>query len=149
MFRYNRHSNFIRWISFQTKMNENYQGGQGHFFPRSAIVSVFLGENVGYEKSGKRPAVVVSTDTNNRTNGNIAVIPLTKIDNKRDKQGNVRLLNSQYKLNKSKYKLTYDSVVQCEDMRVVSKERVGDVIDFVDSTDMQAINKRLKYFLSL
>lgn len=99
---------------------------------------------MGYEKSGMRPALVVSLDVNNKTNGNVVVVPLTKIQNKQ--RG---LLNTQYLLLSSKYKLKFDSVVQCEDIRVVSKARLGDVIDFVDPADMKQIDKRLKYLLSL
>lgn len=152
-YKYNRHSEAIDWFALQKKINEKYKGGSGHFFPRSAIVSVFLGENVGYEKSGTRPAVVVSVDANNKTNGNIAVVPLTKEDNKIDRTTGVpkkkRLLNSQYKLLKSKYKLKYNSIVQCEDIRIVSKARIGDVIDFVKTDDMKQIDKRLKYFFNV
>ncbi|HER2159114.1 type II toxin-antitoxin system PemK/MazF family toxin [Peribacillus phoenicis] len=141
---YNRHAQAIEWFSLKNKINKNYRGGRGHFFPRKAIVTVFLGENIGFEKSGMRPAVVVSVDSNNKSSGNIAVIPLTKDANKPG-----ALLKSQYKLLKSKYKLNYDSIVQCEDMRIVSKARVGDVIDFVDDADMKQIEKRMKYFFDI
>lgn len=141
---FNRHLQATAWSALKHKLNVNYRGGSGHFFPRSAIVSVFFGENVGYEKSGMRPALVVSLDVNNKTNGNVVVVPLTKIQNKQ--RG---LLNTQYLLLSSKYKLKFDSVVQCEDIRVVSKARLGDVIDFVDPADMKQIDKRLKYLLSL
>lgn len=53
------------------------------------------------------------------------------------------------KLLKTKYKLKYDSIVQCEDIRIVSKARVGDVIDFVDKADMKQIEKRMKYFFDI
>lgn len=151
MFQYKRHKEALKWLGFQTKINENYKGGMGHFFPRSAIVSVFLGENVGYEKSGKRPAVVVSVDSNNKSNGNVAVVPLTKSENKIDKKTGKKksLLSSQYELQKAKYQLKHDSIVQCEDIRIVSKARVGNVIGFVDSEDMKSINKRIKYFFGV
>ncbi|MED0737851.1 type II toxin-antitoxin system PemK/MazF family toxin [Aneurinibacillus thermoaerophilus] len=152
-FTYNRHREAIKWFSLKTKMNENYKGGSGHFFPRKAIVTVFLGENVGFEKSGQRPAVVVSVDSNNKSSGNVAIIPLTKEENKIDKTTGkpktIKLLKSQYRLLKSKYKLKYNSIVQCEDIRIVSKERIGNIIDFVTDEDMKQIEKRLKYFLDL
>ncbi|HAJ4038280.1 MULTISPECIES: type II toxin-antitoxin system PemK/MazF family toxin [Bacillaceae] len=143
-YKFNRYRELAKWFGFQMKMNENYKGGSGHFFPRKSIVSVFLGENTGYEKNGNRPAIVVSVDSNNKTNGNVLIIPLTNEQNKKGK-----LLKSQYMLKKSKYKLKYNSIVQCEDMRIVSKERIGNVIDFVDDDDMREIEKRLKYFIGL
>ncbi|MGM8216661.1 type II toxin-antitoxin system PemK/MazF family toxin [Bacillaceae bacterium W0354] len=54
-----------------------------------------------------------------------------------------------YKLFKSKYKLKLDSIVQCEDIRVINKSRIGDVIDFVSKSDMEKIDKRLKTLLDL
>lgn len=72
---FNRHLQATAWSALKHKLNVNYKGGPGHFFPRSAIVSVFFGENVGFEKSGMRPAVVISVDSNNQTNGNVVVVP--------------------------------------------------------------------------
>ncbi len=153
-YKYNRHSEAIDWFVLQKKINEKYTGGSGHFFPRKAIVTVLLGENVGFEKNKVRPAVVVSVDANNRSSGNIAIVPLTKEENKIDrttgKPIRKRLLDSQYKLLKSNYnKLKHTSIVQCEDVRIVSKARIGDVIGFVTDSDMKQINKRLKYFFSI
>jgi mRNA interferase MazF len=144
-YQYRRYKEFVQWVRLQIKINENFRGGTGHFYPRKAIINAFLGENVGYEKSGQRPCLIVSNDQINRKNGNIVVVPLTKIDNKTDSTGRVTLLDSQYILYKAKYKLNFDSIVQCEDIRVISKERLGNLIDFVDKDDMKNINKRLKF----
>ncbi|MDO3409895.1 type II toxin-antitoxin system PemK/MazF family toxin [Saccharibacillus sp. CPCC 101409] len=153
-YKYNRYSEVIDWFALQKKINEKYTGGRGHFFPRKAIVTAFLGENVGFEKNKVRPAIVVSVDSNNQTSGNVAIVPLTKEENKIDrttgKPVSKRLLASQYKLFKSKYgKLNHNSIVQCEDVRIVSKARIGDVIDFIDDADMKQISKRLKYFFGI
>lgn len=153
-YKYNRYSEAIDWFALQKKINEKYTGGRGHFFPRKAIVTVFLGENVGFEKNKVRPAIVVSVDSNNQTSGNVAIVPLTKEENKVDrttgKPISKKSLASQYKLFKSKYsKLDYNSIVQCEDVRIVSKARIGDVIGFIDDTDMKQISKRLKYFFGI
>lgn len=142
---YNRFEKAIEWFALKTKMNVNHQSGRGHFFLKGTIVNVFFGENVGYEKSGQRPALIVSTDNINRNSGNVIVVPLTKIDNKRGKP----LLHTQYVLKKSKYKLTFDSVIQCEDVRCVSKERLGSILDKIDKYDAEQVEKRLKYTFSL
>jgi len=148
-YKYNRYSEAIHWFSLKTKINERYDGGPGHFFPRSAIVNVYLGENIGHEQNGYRPAVVVSVDSNNRTNANVAIVPLTKLMNK-IKNGKLKLLDSQYILYRSKYpKLKYDSVVICEHIRVVSKARIGDLICFVKPDDMEKIDSKLRFFLDL
>jgi mRNA interferase MazF len=146
---YDRHAKAIKWFGLQTAINEKFIPGKGHFFPRKAIVTVLLGENIGFEKSGSaRPAICVSNDTNNQFSGNIIIVPLTDDTNKTGK--GKKLTKTQYRLLKSKYpKLKCDSIVQCEDIRVVSKSRVGDVIDFVHPDDMKEIEKRLKTLLDL
>lgn len=126
-------------------MNENYVSGSGHYFPRKAIVTVFLGENIGFEKSGPRPAIVVSNDTNNKLSGNVAIVPLTDETNKSGKP----LLKTQYRLLASKYKLKMNSIAQCEDIRSISKARIGAVIDFVQPDDMKEIDKRIKTFFQI
>lgn len=148
-FKYNRHAEAIQWFSFKTRINENYEGGAGHFFPRRAIVNVFLGENVGHEQNGLRPAIVVSVDSNNRTHGNVAIVPLTKLQNKM-RNGQVKLRKTQYILFRSKYPmLRYDSVALCEHLRVVSKARIGDLIGYVTPKDMKKIDRALRYFLAI
>ena len=55
-----------------------------------------------------------------------------------------------YVLQKAKYsRLTYDSVVQCEDLRCVSKSRMGKFIMKIDPEDLSEIKKRLKRTLQL
>ena len=97
---YTRHKQAIEWFGLKTKINNRYVGGSGHFFPRGAIVTVLFGENIGYEKSGVRPAICISNDTNNKKSGNIAVVPLTDLANKESKP----LLPTQYILYMGKYK---------------------------------------------
>jgi len=143
---YSRYKESIRWFGTTIHINENFSGGRGHFFPRGAVRTVLFGENVGFEKSGTRPALCISNDTNNRNSGNIAVAPLTDKTNKAGKP----LLSTQYVLNQSKYAfLRLDSIVQCEDIRVVSKSRIGNVIGFIDASDIRNIEKRLKTFFAL
>ena len=49
-----------------------------------------------------------------------------------------------YVFKKSKYnKLNYDSAVQCEDIRSVSKARMGKYICKIDGIDMVEIKKRI------
>lgn len=143
---YKRHKELMQWTFRKTRINETMHTNKkrSHFFPRGSIVSVYLGENIGFEKGGTRPAVIVSNDMNNRASGNVVIIPLTDESNKPK-----RLLPSQYRLFKSNYKLSLNSIVQCEDIRVVSKARLGNVIDFVNKEDMKNINKRIKTMLAL
>ncbi|WP_186674020.1 type II toxin-antitoxin system PemK/MazF family toxin, partial [Sporosarcina sp. BP05] len=114
------------------------------------IVNVNYGENVGFEKNLTRPSIIVSVDSSNQSSGNVLVIPMTKKTNKAKGSRPFRLLKSQYLLLKSNYTgLAFDSVVQCEDIRSVSKARLGDLLDTVTEEDMKEIDKRLSYIIGL
>ena len=51
---------------------------------------------------------------------------------------------------KTKYKeLNFDSSIQCEDIRCISKSRIGKYICKIDSDDMNEIRKRIKKTLQV
>lgn len=147
---YNRHLEAMKWLVEATDLNESYSLGNYTFIPRGRIVNVNYGENVGFEKNLTRPSIIVSVDSSNQSSGNVLVIPMTKKTNKAKGGRPFRLLRSQYLLLKSNYTgLAFDSVVQCEDIRSVSKARLGDLLDTVTEEDMKEIDKRLSYIIGL
>jgi mRNA interferase MazF len=79
------------------------------------------------------------------------VIPLTKEIKYKDNTTKTELKYEwHYVLKKSKYnQLNYDSAVQCEDIRSVSKARMGKYICSIDTTDLDEIKKRLKKALQV
>ena len=121
-------------------------------YPRGAIYTCYMGENVGHEKSRleARPCLIISTDEINKKSSNVIVIPLSK-EIKYKHGTNTELAYSwHYVLKKSKYdKLNYDSVVQCEDIRCVSKTRMGKFITKISHDDMDEIKKRLRRTLQI
>jgi mRNA interferase MazF len=53
-------------------------------------------------------------------------------------------------IKKSKYKeLNFDSSIQCEDIRCISKSRIGKYICQVDNDDLNEIRKRIKKALQI
>jgi len=147
---YNRHLQAMQWLAEATELNEGYDTSKNAFIPRGRIVNVKFGENIGFEKNSKRPAVVVSVDSSNQTSGNVIVAPLTTKSRKTASKRPFRLLKSQYLLKQEKYEgLAFDSIVQCEDIRSISKARLEDLLDTVDEEDMQQIDRRLSYMLDL
>lgn len=147
---YNRHNQAAKWLVESIEINEKYNPRNDAFIPRGRIVNVNYGENIGFEKNSMRPSVIVSVDSSNQRSGNVIVVPMTKKNNKQKGNQPFRLLRSQYLLLKEKYPgLAFDSVVQCEDIRVVSKARLGDLLDTVTDEDMKEIDRRLRFILSL
>lgn len=111
-----------------------------------------MGVNIGHEKSRleARPCLIVSTDEINKKSSNVIVVPLSKEIKYKKGSGTELAYPWHYVLLKTKYhKLTYDSTVQCEDIRCVSKSRMGKFIMKIDSEDMNEVKKRLKRTLQL
>ncbi|HFI0464390.1 TPA: type II toxin-antitoxin system PemK/MazF family toxin [Streptococcus suis] len=112
------------------------------------VVLVNLGQNVGAEKCGVRPAVVVSKDCINNASGNVVVAPLTKADHRINSRGKLKLYSSQvYLSNEYFLGLSWPSVVQYEDIRSISKSRIIKTMDRLSETKILASEIALKSIL--
>lgn len=125
-----------------------YDGLGGNFLSQFDIVYVDFGKGIGDEKEGLRPCVVLSNNLINLYSKNVVVAPLTKIKNKTDKDGNIHVLQSQVILDKEQYKkLLHTSIIQLEDIRSVSKERMGHFISKIKNEDQIEIKKASDFVL--
>lgn len=150
----NKYENFFRWLPMKLKVQEKFERNHqsGTLFPRGAIYTCYLGENVGHEKSRleARPCLIVSSDSINSTSSNVIIVPLSKQIKYADPSRKILKYKWHYVLKKSKYSaLSYDSAVQCEDIRAVSKSRFGKFIVIIDKYDMDNIRKRLRATLQI
>ena len=150
----NKYENFFRWLPTKLKIQEKFDKNNqsGVLFPRGAIYTCYMGENIGHEKSRleARPCLVVSTDGINSASSNVIIVPLSKQIKYSDPVSKKLKYEWHYVLRKSKYNaLNYDSAVQCEDIRSVSKSRLGQLIVIIDKYDMDNIKKRLKKALQI
>lgn len=150
----NKYENFFRWMPNKLKIQDKfYKNDQRNVkYPRGAIYACYFGENIGHEKSRleARPCIIVSNNRINYKATNIIVVPLTK--EIKYKNNNTKDLKYEwhYVLKKTKYqKLNFDSAVQCEDIRCVSKSRMGTYICSIDEQDLNEIRKRLKKTLQI
>lgn len=154
----NKFENLLRWTAHKLKLEEKFmRNNQANWkVPRGAIYPCFLGENIGFEKSKleSRPVLVISSDEVNKNSGNVVIVPLSKnikyiLDNDGNPTNNLKY-DWHYVLKRSKYiRLNHDSAIQCEDIRVVSKTRLGKFICFVERDDMKEISKRIKKALQV
>lgn len=113
------------------------------------IVMVDFGDNVGSEKNGVRPAVIVSKENINRSSGNVIVAPITKAMNKYDDCGRLRLYSSQVFLSDNFFTgLTYPSIVQYEDIRSISRNRIISNIDYLSELKIYESQKAIKSILA-
>lgn len=120
---------------------------------RGDIISIDFGVNVGCEKSGLRPAIVVSDSDLNDKLENIVVAPLSSIVNKMKnlQEGEmVQPKKSQFIMAKGYYKqLNSTSVVQLEDIRSVSKKRINNFIGRLSPQSMEEMQECLRSMFGL
>lgn len=148
-------SSYIAWLNKKLKLNNYFQSNENKLnnwkVNRGQIYTCYLGENIGYEKSkmAARPCVIISTKQINHESGNIIIIPLSK--NIKYVEGTKKLKYPyHYVLKKKDYpKLKFNSAIQCEDIRCVSKARLCSYICNVKPEDMKQIKKRLKSALQI
>lgn len=115
---------------------------------RGDIISVDFGINVGREKSGIRPAVVLSDANTNRRSENIIVAPTTAYVNRMYGNSKARLLPSQFVLSRKFYRqLNKTSIVQLEDIRSVSKKRINNFLGDLSDRSLEEMNECLKKML--
>ncbi|HSL83246.1 MAG TPA: type II toxin-antitoxin system PemK/MazF family toxin [Thermoanaerobaculia bacterium] len=85
---------------------------------RGDVVSVDLDPVLGSEVGKKRPAVVLQNELANRSSPTVTVIPVSsKVD---------RVYPFQVRIPAGEAGLARDSKALCEQIRSVSKERIGD-----------------------
>lgn len=150
----NKYENFFRWMSNKLKLQDKFvrNNQKDARYPRGAIYACYLGENIGHEKSRleARPCVIISNNRINYKSTNVIVIPLTKEIKYREGSTTELKYEWHYVLKKSKYTyLNYDSAVQCEDIRCVSKARMGRYICSIDEVDLGELRKRIKKTLQI
>ena len=126
---------------------------------RGEIWEAYLGYNIGSEQNGvsqrfTRPVLIVQADKNNVKSPNTIIIPLSKLDNRKEEQKEIRLrltevLLSQNDVEDGKEKLLHSSILLCQNLREISKERLLFKITHINSSRWEDINKAIKYVLSL
>ena len=98
-------------------------------------------EVMGSEQAGLRPVVVISNDTGNHFSPNVIVALLTTKMRKGRIPTHVEL--------SVKDGLPKDSIVLCEQLRTISKERLGEKICNLRANKMEEVDVAIKVSLGL
>lgn len=110
------------------------------FYKRGDIVYVDYADNVGSEQGGVRPSVVVSNNKGNEKGPTLVVIPMTT-KSKHPLPTHLLLRDAPG--------LPLDSIVLCEQIRVISKARVVRQTGSLPESSMRSLERRIKIALSL
>jgi mRNA interferase MazF len=115
--------------------------GRPGLISRGEVYLVDLGQPVGHEPAFRRPAVVVSVDIlNNGPGGLVVVVPITTAS-----YG----LRSHVELEPEGSGLDHTSYARCDQLRVVSVERLSSRHGMVSPEQMQTIDQALRFVLDL
>lgn len=91
---------------------------------------------VGCEQNGTRPVVIVQNDLANKCSPVVLIAPMTSKVNSKPK------LKTHVYLEKDK-KITHDSIVLMEQIRVLDKSRLGSFLCSLNKEKLQEIDKAL------
>ncbi len=108
---------------------------------RADVYDVDLGRPVGHEPAFRRPGVVVSVDIlNNGPGGLVVVVPITTTG-----YG----LRSHVELEPESIVSNHTSYARCDQLRVVSVERLSLRRRMVSPDQMRAVDQALRFVLDL
>jgi len=110
---------------------------------RGEVYQANLNPSTGSEQGGTRPVVIVSRDALNANAPIVIVAPLTSRENKR------RLYPTHVELEAGDDGISKDSVVLCEQVRAISKERLTKRIGQVSGAKMQLVGVALRIAMDL
>lgn len=110
---------------------------------RGEVYQANLDPASGSEQGGTRPVLIVSRDALNANAPIVIVVPLTSRENKK------RLYPTHVELPAGEASLSKDSVVLCEQVRAISKNRLTKRIGQVSSQRMWLIEATLMIALDL
>lgn len=108
---------------------------------RGEVYDVDLGQPVGHEPAFRRPAVVVSVDTLNNSPGQLVmVVPVTST---------AYGLRSHVEVEPGSSGLAHTSYARCDQLRVISTERLSSRRGVISPDQMRAIDQALRFVLDL
>lgn len=138
--------NYVSWVNEQIKMNENVSRDAKVIPRRGEIWTCELGQNIGSEENKIRPVIIIQNDTGNKNAPTTIIAP---ISNRPKKIAvHIELRESDYKLeNGEKNHIT--GTVLLEQIKVVSKARLGRHIATLDNGFMEILDSKIKISLNL
>lgn len=138
--------NYSAWVNEQMKMNDNLEKSSKIVPRRGEIWTCELGQNIGSEENKIRPVIIIQNNTGNKNSPTTIIAP---ISNRPKKIAvHIELRESDYKLEEGE-KNQVTGTILAEQIKVVSKVRLGRHIATVDAEFMKILDYKLKISLEL
>ncbi len=137
---------YVSWVNEQAKMNDNALRDIRAIPRRGEVWTCELGQNIGSEENKIRPVIIIQNDTGNKNAPTTIVAP---ISNRPKKIAvHIELRESDYKLeNGEKSHIT--GTILAEQIKVVSKVRLGRHIATLNKDFMELLDSKLRISLDL
>lgn len=138
--------NYADWVNEQIKMNDNLVKSSKIIPRRGEIWTCELGQNIGSEENKIRPVIIIQNNTGNKNSPTTIIAP---ISNRPKKIAvHIELRESDYKLEEGERNQVTGTIL-AEQIKVVSKVRLGRHIATVDEGFMKILDYKLKISLEL
>lgn len=109
---------------------------------RGEIYEAHLGLGDGSEQAGSRPVLIIQNNIGNYYSPTVICVPLTSKAKKN--------MPTHHLMKKDDYGfLVYDSIVLCEQIKTISKQKLSHRIGLVNKEDMQEIDRKLGISIAL
>lgn len=141
-----RIQNYAYWVNEQMKINDNPDKISKIVPRRGEIWTCELGENIGSEENKVRPVIIIQNNTGNKNAPTTIVAP---ISNRPKKIAvHIELKEDDYSLEDGE-KNHVTGTILAEQIKVVSKARLGRHIATVNKEFMKILDSKLKISLDL
>lgn len=137
---------YVEWVNKKMDMNDDSLERKSTIPKRGEIWTCELGQNIGSEENKIRPVIVIQNNTGNEKGPTTIVVP---ISNRQKKiKVHIQLRESDYILVKGEAQKVTGTVL-CEQIKVVSKVRLGRHIATLKDEFVKILDIKLKNSLEL
>ncbi|NFJ31047.1 type II toxin-antitoxin system PemK/MazF family toxin [Clostridium botulinum] len=137
---------YIEWVNDGIEMNNNVKNRIRIVPKRGEVWTCELGQNIGSEENKIRPVIIIQNDTGNQNGPTTIVVPISNRPKKIAVHISIR--NGDFELAKGE-KMEITGTVLAEQIRIVSKARLGRHVATLSDKFMQLLDSKIKISLDL
>lgn len=137
---------YAEWVNRKIEMNESVSERISTVPKRGEIWTCELGQNIGSEENKVRPVIIIQNNTGNEKGPTTIIVPISNRPKKI--KVHIQLRETDYKLVQGEAQKVTGTVL-CEQIKIVSKARLGRHIATLDSNFINLLDNKLKNSLDL